>query len=294
MPTGKQPQETPVCSGIYQIRCTRNGKIYIGSAVSIATRWGTHRRDLRRGLHANPHLQHAWNLHSEVSFEFTVLERVERARLLEAEQNWIDRTNCANHHIGFNVKLEATCSGEGIGRTRTGFRDPNGNLVTIVGLYGFCRREGLDYRSMHRLATGNSKLKSYKGWTHTNSRRQRDYIKTHEGFIDPNGTPVGPVRNLAAFCRDQGLDTTHMVAVASGRIVSHRGWTHVRGRKRLPLKVYEGFIAPHGVVVTITNLAAFCRANRLSKVHMYQVRSGKRRRHKGWTWKQHDAQRTLE
>jgi hypothetical protein len=76
-----------------------------------------------------------------------------------------------------------------------------------------------------------------------------------------------------------------MVAVATGRIVSHRGWTHVRGRVKLNPKTHLGFIAPNGMPTPITNIAAFCRANRLSKVHMYQVKGGIRPSHKGWTWR---------
>jgi hypothetical protein len=157
----------------------------------------------------------------------------------------------------------------------------------------FCRRHGLNSGSMIRLFKGQSKLKSYKGWAHVNSVRQREFIKTHHGFIDPDGQPAGPIRNLAPFCRDRGLDTTHMVAVAHGRIPSHRGWTHVRGRKRLPPKIHRGFVAPGGAVVRITNLSAFCRACGLSKVHMFQLKSGIRPSHKGWTWK-HDADRAFE
>ena len=51
--------------------------------------------------------------------------------------------------------------------------------------------------------------------------------------------------------------------------------------------MHRGFIAPNGARVQITNLAAFCRIHNLGKVHMYEVKSGKRARHKGWTWKQH-------
>ena len=293
MRTRKQDEDALNASGVYQIRCKRNGKIYVGSAVNVQARWDKHRRELRRGSHPNPYMQHAWKLYGEVSFELLVLEYVDAARLLETEQRWIDQTGCTDHHIGFNVKLEATTAGQGIGRTWSGFHDPSGSPLVIVGLSDFCRRHGLDYRSMHRLAMGRSKLKSYRGWTHTNSVRRRDYIKTHDGFIDPDGQRIGPIRNLAAFCRERELDGTHMTALESGRIVSHQGWTHLRSKMRLPPLVHKGFIAPGGAVVRITNLSAFCRACDLSVVHMHQLKSGKRPSHKGWTWK-HDADRAFQ
>lgn len=162
MRSREPPGNIPTSSGIYQIRCRQNGKIYIGSAINLHVRWRGHRRDLCNGVHVNPHLQSAWNLYGEES---------------------------------------------------------------------------------------------------------------------------------SAFCRQHGLDDTHMVAVARGRILSHRGWTHVRGRKRLV--VHKGFIAPGGAVVRITNLSAFCRASGLCAVHMHELKSGKRPSHKGWTWKQ-DADKVFD
>ena len=283
----RKSRDTPTSSGVYQIRCQRNGKIYVGSAVNLEGRWYSHRRDLRNGVHVNPHLQFAWNLYGEPSFVFSVLEHVDEQRLLTTEQLWIDKSRCTDRFIGFNIKREATSAGQGIGRTWHGFHDPNGCPVTIVNLAEFCRHNRLNHGSMLRLFKGQSKLKSHKGWTHVNSVRQREFIKTHEGFIDPDGRAVASMRNLAAFCRDHGLDNTHMTAVARGRILSHRGWTHVRGRKRLPAAAHKGFIAPGAAVVRITNLSAFCRACGLCKVHMFGLKNGKRPSHKGWSWK-HD------
>ena len=109
----------------------------------------------------------------------------------------------------------------------------------------------------------------------------------HSGFVDPQGNAVGPIRNLAAFCRKHELDNTHMTALAKGRIVSYRGWTHQNSRPRSTRLVHKRFVAPDGTRVQITNLAAFCSTHNLCKVHMHEVKSGKRARHKGWTWKQH-------
>lgn len=285
--------EIPTSAGVYQIRCRQNGKIYIGSAINLQARWRAHRRDLINGVHGNPHLQFAWNRYGEKSFEFSIVEYVDEARLLVTEQFWIEKGRCTDRNIGFNIKANATSAGAGVGLTWQGFRDPDGNPVTITNLYDFCRRNRLDFPSMHRLWKGQSKLKSYKGWTHSNSVRLRDFIKTHDGFIDPTGQPVGPIRNLAAFCRNHGLDDTHMSALAGGRIVSYRGWTHVYARKRLPPLIHRGYVAPGGAHVRITNLAAFCRACGLCLVHMYELKSGKRPSHKGWTWK-HDADSAFE
>ena len=277
----------PRWSGIYQILCIPTGKIYIGSAVDLQARWDKHCRTLRRGNHHNFRLQHAWDRYGETSFEFSVLELVNASDLLRAEQEWMDRTGCADRTIGFNIYPIAGSPGGIFAQVWEGFVDPEGNEVTITNLYRFCRQHGLDFPSMQRLAMGKSKLKSHKGWTHRNSVRQRDYVKTYDGFIAPDGHPAGPITNLAAFCREYGLDNTHMVAVANSRICSHRGWTYKDGKQKTVM-TYTGFINPDGQRVTITNLVAFCREHGLHVVHMHNLISGQRRSHKGWTWREND------
>lgn len=274
----------PHASGVYQIKCITNGKIYIGSAVDLLERCEHHRSSLRRGNHRNAHLQAAWIKYGEDNFEFTVLELVDPNDLLNAEQSWIDQTQSSKRGIGFNIYSIAGSPGDANAQTWEGFIDPDGNEVTIQNLFDFCRKNNLDWPSMHRLAKGESKLKSYKGWSHKNSVRQRDYIKTYEGFIDPNGNPVGVITNLAAFCRENNLDNTHMVAVANGRLYSHRGWTYDNDRENLGFKTYTGFVDPNGNRTVIANLQAFCREKNLEVVHMRQLISGLRKSHKGWTW----------
>lgn len=285
-----QTKEIPRSSVVYQIRCKSNGKIYIGSAVNFAVRWRHHQKKLDQGSHKNRHLQQAWNKYGEENFEFAVLEYVDPSDLLRAEQEWIDKTRCTDREIGFNIYPVAGSPGDTFVQVWEGFIDPQGNEVTITNLEKFCQEHGLNRSSMSRLARGKGKLKSYKGWTHKNSIRQRDYVKTYDGFIDPDGHPVGPITNLAAFCREWGLDKTHMVAVAHGRICSHRGWTHKNGRQRSEPKVYMGFINPDGQRVIIANLRAFCREHELHPVHMHQLKNGQRKSHKGWTWRESNEQ----
>lgn len=276
----------PRASGVYQIRCIPNGKIYIGSAVDLRDRWDHHCQSLRSGAHRNRHLQNAWDKYGETNFEFSILELVDTADLLSAEQEWIDRSGCVDREIGFNIYDTAGSPGNANAQVWEGFVDPNGNEVTITNLFDFCRQKGLDWASMHRLAKGESKLKSYKGWTHRNSIRQRECVKTYDGFIDPNGNSVGSITNLAAFCREHRLDNTHMVAVAHGKLYSHRGWTYDNDREYSGHKTYTGFHDPNGQRVIISNLAEFCRQHGLDAVHMRELINGKRKSHKGWTWRE--------
>jgi hypothetical protein len=71
-------------------------------------------------------------------------------------------------------------------------------------------------------------------------------------------------------CRMALGGSRQMVAVAHGRLISHRGWTYDSGRQRIT-KIHTGFISPAGVRVEIVNLVAFCREHGLSVVHMHNV-----------------------
>lgn len=90
-------------SGIYKILNTKNGKIYIGSAVNIKERWKIHLWHLRNGTHHNRHLQRAWNKYGEETFSFIVLEVCEPDILLEREQSYlpVEKTSEALIENGF-------------------------------------------------------------------------------------------------------------------------------------------------------------------------------------------------
>jgi len=59
--------------GVYLIRNTVNGKVYVGSAQSIKARWYRHLKMLREGTHDNQKLQRAWDKYGESAFEFEVI-----------------------------------------------------------------------------------------------------------------------------------------------------------------------------------------------------------------------------
>ena len=90
-------------SGIYAIKCEPNGKVYIGSAVSLKHRLATHLSQLRLNKHHSPPLQASWNKYGEACFSFEVLAHVEKEFLLQAEQAEIDERKAANRAYGFNV-----------------------------------------------------------------------------------------------------------------------------------------------------------------------------------------------
>lgn len=76
---------------IYKIENKVNDKIYIGSTSDKEGRWYGHKWRLKNNCHHNPHLQNAWNKYGSDSFEFSVVEKVDKTSdLIQREQYYID------------------------------------------------------------------------------------------------------------------------------------------------------------------------------------------------------------
>jgi group I intron endonuclease len=99
-------------SGIYRITCTANGKIYIGSAISLKVRRQHHWNRLKAKAHGNRHLQNAWNKHGPDAFTWDVIEFVATEQLIDREQHFIDQFDSCNPRLGFNISPTAgSCLG---------------------------------------------------------------------------------------------------------------------------------------------------------------------------------------
>jgi group I intron endonuclease len=96
-------EQSDLKSGIYAIRCARNGKLYVGSAVNLVVRWKAHQNALAAQRHHSIRLQRAWNKYGRDTFTFEVVELVEPERLIEREQFHIDAYRSASPSIGFNI-----------------------------------------------------------------------------------------------------------------------------------------------------------------------------------------------
>ena len=94
-------------SGIYQIRNTVNGKIYVGSATSLKKRRWLHMGHLRRGTHHSQPLQRAYAKYGEGSLVFEPLITCSPIMLLHYEQQFIDQWKPE-----YNVcKIAGSCKG---------------------------------------------------------------------------------------------------------------------------------------------------------------------------------------
>jgi len=78
-------------SGIYLIKNTVNGKVYIGSSCDIKKRFSCHKSQLIRGKHCNSELQREWNIYGESSFVFDIVHVAETGvNLFVVEQDYLD------------------------------------------------------------------------------------------------------------------------------------------------------------------------------------------------------------
>ena len=78
--------KTTNVSGIYAIENTIDNRVYIGSAVSLAHRKGTHFHQLKKQKHGNFHLQNFANKYGIDKLKFNVLEFCDKNDLISREQ----------------------------------------------------------------------------------------------------------------------------------------------------------------------------------------------------------------
>jgi group I intron endonuclease len=93
--------------GIYKIINVVNNKFYVGSAEDFTRRKRVHWWMLRRGTHANKHLQASWLKYGEQAFTFVIVEELlPDADVLAAENVWL------KEHVGksycYNIATDAT------------------------------------------------------------------------------------------------------------------------------------------------------------------------------------------
>lgn len=99
-------KERKVQAGIYAVRCTASGQVWVGRSPnvdSVQTRlWFM----LRTGANSHPEMQQAWDAHGAASFGFEILERLDEeqaitpyvrdATLKERMAHWRHELNAAS------------------------------------------------------------------------------------------------------------------------------------------------------------------------------------------------------
>ncbi len=72
-------------AGVFQIRNTANGKIFIEGSVNLDKIWNRHRLELGFGNHRNTAMQQDWKTFGEAQFVFEVLGELTTDDLNETE-----------------------------------------------------------------------------------------------------------------------------------------------------------------------------------------------------------------
>lgn len=94
--------------GVYVIRNTITGKVYVGSAIRIDARWRLHLKNLREGNHHSWPLQVSWNKHGEAAFQFEVLEFLsDKKDTVSREQHWMDALGVGDPKKSYNLAPKA-------------------------------------------------------------------------------------------------------------------------------------------------------------------------------------------
>lgn len=91
-------------SGVYLITNIVDNKLYIGESVNVYKRLNMHKNSLRRGDHVNTHLQNAFNLHGEESFEFSLLEEHPPEFTKSFENYWVNMLGTIDCRYGYNMR----------------------------------------------------------------------------------------------------------------------------------------------------------------------------------------------
>ncbi len=78
--------------GVYVIRNSITGSVYVGSSVKVEVRWKEHSNALRHGGHPNKVMQTDWDKLSAETFSMEFVEQCSSLRTLgPSEQRWVDR-----------------------------------------------------------------------------------------------------------------------------------------------------------------------------------------------------------
>jgi group I intron endonuclease len=125
------PSGHSMTSGIYQFKCRRTGKRYVGRSKSCEARRLRHLSFLRRGVHESPHFQAAWKKYGEGAFSWSIIERLppNNVVLKKAEQKHLDKLFASGKNLNVcpnassvSGKKHTRLTRERIGRAHVGHK----------------------------------------------------------------------------------------------------------------------------------------------------------------------------
>lgn len=203
-------------SGVYLITNQVNGKVYVGSSISIQCRIQQHRGKLRKNKHTNIHLQAAWNKYGEEAFVFEKLESLPIQFLKLREAYWISAFDACDDLVGYNKTTQTTAPMLGkkhsvetkskISKRFSGKNHP---------FYG--KKFSIEHVEKLRLSHLGKVLSK-----ETIAKRTEKQSKEYK-VIAPNGTVI-IFKNLHKFCRDNQLHLRSMYKLFANKRNKHKGY----------------------------------------------------------------------
>lgn len=252
--------------GIYSITIEANNSIYIGQSVDIMNRWSSHRSCLRQGHHQNSRVQRVFDKYGEASLSFAVVENCAKPttpeHLTDREEWWITHFKAlgkiilnqrivVSSNFGFKHTLE---SRQKLSRALTG-RKLSADRVEAM------RQRQLGTK--HSPETRAKMSASQKARPHPSPEQCAAISKRQKG------------RKMSeSSCRKMSEIRTGV----------KRG-PHSDNHKAKIGNANAGkfsLVSPSGERVEVSNLCKFCRENGLDQAHLYKVKSGQQKTHKGW------------
>lgn len=118
--------------------------------------------------------------------------------------------------------------------------------------------------------------------------RNKESKKTiHYILVDPSGKEIHIKNGLEKFCKENNLQRSHLVSVASGKRKHHKGWVCLYGKieEKHPNNLFNleyKLIDPNGKIFFTKNIKQFSKNNSLDRKRLYECAKDKRAFHKGW------------
>lgn len=119
--------------GIYAIRNTENGKLYIGQSQDLSHRKSTHFYDLKNNRHHNEIMQADYNKNPE-AFAFEILCKCGANDLDDLEKYYIQKYKTTDAEHGYNLDgggLKGFTCSESTRKKRSEFQKGNKNMCGI-------------------------------------------------------------------------------------------------------------------------------------------------------------------
>jgi len=252
--------------GVYLLKNSKNGRVYVGSSANIHSRFKKHLRKLRKGKHENLYLQNDYNK-TQSDFKLIVLaEEMKPRKRLKIEQEFLDKW-FDNQNICYNILPKVA---------------PYGKVKTDKGLENIKKAASKtmkklwqteDFRKKHKQIMTSHEVKN-KIIANNKKINSKEYNIL---LFDPQNNEVFLSKNLSEFARAHSLRKEELWSLVNKKTKICHGWTL---DKKIQWTVTDG---KNTHCIFEYQIPQFCEANAIgSRSHFKKMLLGQRKEYKGW------------